>query len=88
MPNFLYLPKLGVDMVEAKIVKWIVKEGDVVKEGDTLVEVETDKAVQEIHATTSGIIKELLIEEGETVLCQQPIISFVEPGENIDKEVL
>lgn len=81
MPIVMNMPKIGVNMTDAVIVEWIVKEGDEVKEGDHILDAETDKAVQEIYATVSGRLTKILAPAGAEVLCQQPIAEFAEPGE-------
>ena len=81
MPKTLNMPKIGVNMTEALIVEWLVKEGDSIKEGDHILDAETDKAVQEIYSTMSGVIGKILAPNGETVPCQSPIAVMLEPGE-------
>ena len=61
------MPKLGEVMEEGTIITWRKKEGDPVEKGEVLLDVETDKATIEVESHTSGIIKTLLIKEGETV---------------------
>lgn len=51
---------------EGTIAEWHKKEGDSVEKGELLVEVETAKAVQEIEAPISGVLKKILLDEGET----------------------
>lgn len=84
MPKVMNMPKIGVNMTDAKIVSWVVKEGDSVKEGDHILDAETDKAVQEIYATMSGTLSKILVSVGDDVLCQTPIAVFLEPGEKLD----
>ncbi len=81
MSMTLTLPKLGVNMTEAVIVAWRVKEGDLVREGDIVLEAETDKAIQEVPSTMTGVVGRILALEGETVACQAPIALLLEPGE-------
>ena len=83
MPKVLTLPKIGVNMTEATIVNWLVKEGDFVQAEQPILEAETEKATQEIPSTVSGIIAKILAKPGETVQCQQPIAVFVEQGETL-----
>lgn len=83
MPKVMNMPKIGVNMTDAKIVSWVVKEGDSVKEGDHILDAETDKAVQEIYATVSGTLSQILVAIGDDVLCQAPIAVFTEPGEKL-----
>src|SRR5258708_6491033 len=61
------MPQLGESIVEATIVRWLVKPGDVVTRGQTLAEVETDKATSSIPAPRDGTGGELLAPEGATV---------------------
>ena len=60
------MPKWGTGMNEGKIVRWLKAEGDTVVEGEALVEIETVKAVQDLEAPASGVIKQILLPEGET----------------------
>lgn len=88
MPTVMNMPKIGVNMTDAKITEWVVKEGDTIKEGDHILDAETDKAVQEIYATMSGVIAKILTPAGTDVLCRSPIAVLVEPGEKLDDEFL
>ena len=77
----MVLPKIGVNMTEAVIAKWLVRVGDKVEEGEAIAEAETDKSVQEIYSTDSGIVAQFLFSEGETVQCYQDMLIFVDEGE-------
>ena len=87
MAKNMVLPKIGVNMTEVVVTKWLVKPGDKVAEGDVLLEAETDKAIQEIPSTQTGIVAELLFEEGEIVQCNEALIVFVEENEEYNKPV-
>ncbi|WP_305984810.1 2-oxoglutarate dehydrogenase complex dihydrolipoyllysine-residue succinyltransferase [Roseibium sp. MMSF_3544] len=68
-------PSAGESVTEAEVGEWSVKVGDVVKPDDTLVELETDKAAQEVPAPVGGTIVKIAAETGATVepgvlLCQ------------------
>jgi pyruvate/2-oxoglutarate dehydrogenase complex dihydrolipoamide acyltransferase (E2) component len=81
MPYVMVLPKIGVNMTEATIVEWKVREGDAVREGAILFEAETDKAVQTFESSVSGVLRRILAPAGTTVQCQQPVAEFdVEAG--------
>jgi pyruvate dehydrogenase E2 component (dihydrolipoamide acetyltransferase) len=54
-------------MQEGTIAHWLKKPGDEVKKGDTLAEIETDKATMELEAYDSGVLEQILVQEGETV---------------------
>ena len=60
------IPKAGMGTTEGTISEWHKKEGDPVEKGELLVEVETAKAVQEIEAPVSGVLKKIFLDEGET----------------------
>ena len=70
MTRTMTLPKIGVNMTEAVVDSWFVKEGDRVREGDAILLAETDKATQDIYATDSGIVAKLLVKEGD---CSAPL---------------
>ena len=55
------LPKLGLTMDEGRLIAWHKKEGERVEKGEVLFEVETDKANLEIEASTSGIVRRILL---------------------------
>ncbi len=68
-------PSAGESVTEAEVGEWSVKVGDVVKADDTLVELETDKAAQEVPAPAAGTVVKIAAETGATVepgvlLCQ------------------
>ncbi|KAG1694820.1 2-oxoglutarate dehydrogenase E1 component [Nymphon striatum] len=62
------VPQLPESVSDASIAAWVVKEGDSVTEDQNLLELETDKVVLEVPAPASGVIMELKVEEGDTVL--------------------
>jgi len=70
------MPKLGVNMTKATISQWLVKEGDQISEGQHLFDAETDKAIQEIPATLSGVLTKILVQPGDTIACQAPVAVF------------
>ena len=59
------LPPLGEGISKAGVSYWIKSAGDAVKEGEDLVELVTDKATFNMPAPATGILKEVLIGEGE-----------------------
>jgi 2-oxoisovalerate dehydrogenase E2 component (dihydrolipoyl transacylase) len=63
----LKMPKLGESVTEGTIGKWLKKPGDKVNKYDLLVEVQTDKVNTEIPSPVSGTLKEVKVEEGQTV---------------------
>ena len=61
------MPQLGESVHEGTISKWLVKPGDTVVEFEPMLEVDTDKVSAEVPAPVTGILKEILAKEGETV---------------------
>ena len=61
------MPQLGESVTEGTIEKWLVQPGDKVNKYDSLAEVNTDKVTAEIPSSFTGIIKELIATEGETL---------------------
>ena len=61
------MPQLGESVHEGTISKWLVKVGDPVVEFEPMLEVDTDKVNAEVPAPVTGILREILAKEGETV---------------------
>ena len=61
------MPQLGETVTEGTITRWFKKVGDQVAEDEPLFEVSTDKVDSEVPAASAGYLKEILVEEGETV---------------------
>ena len=68
------LPDIGEGVAEGEILKWLVKEGEVVKEDQSLVEVMTDKVNVQIPSPKDGTIAKILVKEGEVVKVGRPIL--------------
>jgi len=63
----LKMPKLGESVTEGTIGKWLKQPGEKVDKYDLLVEVQTDKVNTEIPSPVAGTLKEVKVQEGETV---------------------
>jgi pyruvate dehydrogenase E2 component (dihydrolipoamide acetyltransferase) len=61
------LPKVDMDMESGVIVTWRVSDGDRVREGDILFDMETGKAMMEVEAPGTGIIRDLTSITGEPI---------------------
>ena len=61
------MPQLGETVTEGTITKWMKKVGDPIEEDEVLFEVSTDKVDSEVPSPASGVVSEILVEEGETV---------------------
>src|SRR5688500_7645211 len=60
------MPQLGETVAEGVVTKWHKKVGDAVKADEVLFDVETDKVSTEIPAPATGVVSEILVEEGVT----------------------
>ncbi len=63
----ILMPKLGESVTEGTINSWLVKEGDRIEKYDPIADVMTDKVNAEVPSSFSGIMKEIVVQEGETV---------------------
>lgn len=86
MAEIIIMPKLGFNMSEGKLVKWHIAEGAEVRKGDPLFAIETDKTTIDIEATGSGVLKAILIAEGDTVPVTLPVAIIAEQGESAEQE--
>lgn len=67
------MPKMGESIMEATVLTWLKKPGDVIEVDESLLEVATDKVDTEVPSTHSGILKEILVKEGEIAVIGKPI---------------
>ncbi len=88
MAELITMPKLGFDMAEGTLVRWVKAEGETVERGQVLAEIETDKATVEVELQASGVVRKHLVQEGTPVPVGGPIAIVGEPGEDIDVESL
>ena len=63
----IVVPELGESVVEARIARWLKKEGDSVRIGEPVVELETEKIDLEVNADTGGVLSSIKRQEGEDV---------------------
>ncbi len=67
------MPQFSDTMERGKIVKWLKKEGDYVEKGETIAEIEAEKAVMDLQSFRKGLLKKVLVKEGEEVPVKTPI---------------
>lgn len=84
MAEIVTMPKLGFDMAEGTLVRWVINEGDKVEKGMPLAEIETDKATVEVESTYSGIMLRHLVNAGDVVPVNSPIAVVGAQGEEVD----
>ncbi len=84
MAETISMPKLGFDMAEGTLVRWVRHEGETVEKGQVLAEIETDKATVEVESSFSGVVLKHLVEQGSIVPVGTPIAVVGEAGEKVD----
>ena len=85
MATVVTMPKLGFDMAEGTLVRWVRGIGETVQKGEVLAEIETDKATVEVEAVESGVGRKHLVEEGVAVPIGTPIAIIGTADEPIDE---
>ncbi|MCM3874605.1 MAG: E3 binding domain-containing protein, partial [Pyrinomonadaceae bacterium] len=83
MATQVIMPKLSPTMEEGLLSRWLKKEGDKVSMGEPLAEIDTDKATMEMQALGNGVLRKILIKEGESAPLGQLIAIIGEPDEDI-----
>ena len=73
MPTTITMPQLGETVTEGTVAQWLKKPGDSVEKYEAFVEVSTDKVNAEVPSPVTGVIRELIVKEGETVPTGAPI---------------
>ena len=82
------IPKWGLTMEEGLIAQWLKHEGEHVEKGEPILEVETDKIINEVEAPESGILARILYPAGSTVPVSQVIAIITAPGEPVPEIVI
>src|SRR5882757_10076344 len=83
MATQVSMPKLSPTMEEGQLSRWLKKEGDKVTMGEPLAEIDTDKATMEMQALGNGVLRKVLLQEGESAPLGQLIAIIAEPDEDI-----
>ena len=84
MAETINMPKLGFDMAEGTLVRWVKHVGENINKGDVLAEIETDKATVEVESSASGVILEQIVDEGTVVPVNAPIAIVGAEGEKVE----
>ena len=61
------MPQMGVSVSEGTITKWLKQQGEQVEADEPLLEISTDKVDTEVPSPGSGVLTEILVQEGQTV---------------------
>src|SRR5271167_3282248 len=71
------MPQMGESIFEGTITKWLKKPGDRIERDEPLFEISTDKVDAEIPAPSAGVLKEIKVNEGQTVPIQT-VVAVIE----------
>ena len=75
----IVVPEVGESIVDARVAKWLKREGEAVAAGDPLVELETDKIDLEVAAPEAGVLKRIDRKDGEDVKVGE-VLGIIEAG--------
>jgi pimeloyl-ACP methyl ester carboxylesterase len=88
MPTIVTMPKWGLTMTSGTITGWSREEGDPVTEGVPLLTVETEKAVDDVEAPASGVLRKIVAAVGSEVPVMGAVAVITAPGEDLSDEDL
>ncbi|WP_207435485.1 dihydrolipoamide acetyltransferase family protein [Sabulibacter ruber] len=77
----MVMPKMGESIMEGTVLKWLKQVGDTIEQDESVLEVATDKVDTEVPAIQGGILKEILVQEGQVVAVGAPIAIISTGGE-------
>ena len=84
MATVIIMPKLGYTQEEGRLMAWLKRPGEAVKKGEPFFEVQTDKSVITVEATTEGTVLKLAVEPDTTVPVFTPLAVVGEVGEDAE----
>jgi pyruvate dehydrogenase E2 component (dihydrolipoamide acetyltransferase) len=86
MADLVTMPKLGFDMAEGTLVRWVKAEGDSVAKGDVIAEIETDKATVEVESSFEGVMFRHVVAEDTILPVNAPIAIIAAEGEDLSDD--
>ena len=87
MAETINMPKLGFDMAEGTLVRWVKQVGENINKGDVLAEIETDKATVEVESPAAGVVLQLIVNQGDVVPVNAPIAVVGAAGEKVSEQL-
>jgi pyruvate dehydrogenase E2 component (dihydrolipoamide acetyltransferase) len=84
MAETINMPKLGFDMAEGTLIRWVKNVGEAIAKGEVLAEIETDKATVEVESAYSGVVLQHLVDAGTSVPVNAPIAVVGAEGEKVE----
>lgn len=84
MAETINMPKLGFDMAEGTLIRWVKQVGENINKGDVLAEIETDKATVEVESSAGGVVLQHIVDQGTVVPVNAPIAVIGAEGEKAE----
>ena len=78
----LLMPKMGESIMEATVLSWLKSEGDTIEQDESVLEVATDKVDTEVPSTHSGVLTQILANDGDVVPVGAPIAIITTEGDD------
>ncbi|MCO6453401.1 MAG: E3 binding domain-containing protein, partial [Caldilineales bacterium] len=86
MPTPVIMPKMEMSQEEARLIEWLVEEGQQIEKGQAIFEVETDKVTVEVESPASGKIAGFSASAGDVVPVTTVVAYILAEGESLSKE--
>lgn len=86
MATIVSMPKWGLAMKTGLVVEWLKKQGEPVQAGEPLVEIESEKATNEVDAPVTGILRWIEVDEGKSAPVGEAVAVITAPGEELSDE--
>jgi pyruvate dehydrogenase E2 component (dihydrolipoamide acetyltransferase) len=80
------MPQMGVSVSEGTVTKWLKREGDPIEADESLLEISTDKVDTEVPSPGSGLVAQILVQEGETVEVGAKLAVIAPEGAEVARE--
>jgi pyruvate/2-oxoglutarate dehydrogenase complex dihydrolipoamide acyltransferase (E2) component len=81
------MSQISMTMVEGRVVKWLKQEQEPIQEGEGLVEIETDKIVVETTSPATGVVRKIMVPEGEYAPVGAPLCLIADRADDISAYV-
>ncbi len=86
MATILSMPKWGLAMKTGRVVEWLKQPGASVQQGEPIVQIESEKAVNEVESPATGTLRWLVVQEDESAPVSAPLAVITAPGEELSDE--
>jgi pyruvate dehydrogenase E2 component (dihydrolipoamide acetyltransferase) len=80
------MPKWGLAMKTGRVVEWLKQPGASVQQGEPIVQIESEKAVNEVESPATGTLRWLVVREDESAPVSAPLAIITAPGEELSDE--